>query len=85
LIHPEDIPPRREAEMLLFDLAFPRDIEPEVGRLPGITLYNLEDIEAFARLNLKHRQQEVGKAEAIIEEEIEKLMAWQRVKQLSLG
>jgi glutamyl-tRNA reductase len=27
----------------------------------------------------------VGKAEAIIEEEIEKLMAWQRVKQLSLG
>jgi glutamyl-tRNA reductase len=85
LIHPEDIPTQREREMLLFDLAFPRDIEPEVGSLPGITLYNLEDIEGFARRNLSLRQQEVGKAEAIIEEEIEKLMAWQRVKQLSLG
>jgi glutamyl-tRNA reductase len=80
LIHTEDIPARREEDMLLFDLAFPRDIEPEVGRLPGITLYNLEDIERFARHNLSLRQQEVGKAEAIIEEEIEKLMEWQRMK-----
>jgi glutamyl-tRNA reductase len=81
LIHPEDVPDERESEMLLFDLAFPRDIEPEVGRLPGITLYNLEDIEAFARRNLSLRQQEVGKAEAIIEEELDKLMVWQRMKQ----
>jgi glutamyl-tRNA reductase len=80
LIHPEDIPAERPRRMLLFDLAFPRDIDPEVGLQPGITLYNLEDIEAFARHNLTLRQHEVGKAEAIIEDELAKLMAWQRMK-----
>lgn len=70
----------RNDEMLLFDLAFPRDIEPEIGNLPGITLYNLEDIEGFARRNLSLRQHEIAKAESIIAEEMEKLEKWQQAK-----
>jgi glutamyl-tRNA reductase len=80
LIHAADIPADREEQLLLFDLAFPRDIEPAVGTMDGITLYNLDDIEVFARQNIALRHHEIGKAEDIIEEEIEKLMKWQAVK-----
>ncbi len=62
----------------LFDLAFPRDIEPEVGVVEGVTLYNLEDIEDFAQQNLVRRHKEESKALEIIEEEIENLAHWQR-------
>jgi glutamyl-tRNA reductase len=77
LIHPSDFPEDPNRNILMFDLAFPRDIEPAVGEMPGVTLYNLDDIERFARHNLTLRQQEVSHAEAIIADELEKLMKWQ--------
>lgn len=83
LIKAADLADRKEKEMLLFDLAFPRDIEPAAGTLPGVTLYNLEDIERFAQHNRRLRLAEVAKAEAIIAEEIVKLEQWQ-TKQHSL-
>ena len=64
-------------EMWVIDLAFPRDVEEDVASLPSVTLYNIEDIEAFAKKNLKLRHDEIGKAEAIIGEELEKFMTWQ--------
>jgi glutamyl-tRNA reductase len=77
LIHPSDFPEDSERNILMFDLAFPRDIEPAVGEMPGVTLYNLDDIERFARHNLSLRLQEVSHAEAIINDELDKLMKWQ--------
>jgi glutamyl-tRNA reductase len=65
----------------MFDLAFPRDIESAVGEMEGVKLYNLDDIERFARHNLSLRQQEVSHAEAIIAEELDKLMKWQSFAQ----
>ncbi len=80
ILHVSDFEGAPWRERTLFDLAFPRDIDPEVARLPGITLYNLEDIEAFARHNLSLRHNEIGKAEEIIKEEICKLEKWQQMK-----
>ncbi|MDO4164878.1 MAG: glutamyl-tRNA reductase [Bacteroides sp.] len=80
IVHIDDFAEDRSEQMILFDLAFPRDIDPAVGNMPGMTLYNLEDIESFARRNLSLRRGEIAKAEAIIEEEMEKLMKWQEVK-----
>jgi glutamyl-tRNA reductase len=77
LIHPSDFPEAPTRNILMFDLAFPRDIEPAVGEMQGITLYNLDDIERFARHNLTLRRQEVSHAEAIIADELDKLMKWQ--------
>jgi glutamyl-tRNA reductase len=81
IIHADDFPECRERELLMFDLAFPRDIEPAVGEMDGVKLYNLDDIERFARHNLSLRQQEVSHAEAIIAEELDKLMKWQSFAQ----
>lgn len=77
IIHREDIV---NETPLIFDLAFPRDVDPEVALLPGVKLYNLEDIEAFGRRNIALRKNEIGKAERIIDEELAKLYAWQEFK-----
>ena len=36
---------RAGKHMLLIDIALPRDIEPEIGKMPGVYLYNLDDLE----------------------------------------
>ena len=59
--------------LLAIDLAFPRDIDPSVGRLPNVRLYNLSDVERRVRENISIRKSEVVRAEAIIEEEIAEL------------
>ena len=71
LIHAEDIP--KGKSLLAIDLAFPRDIDPEVGTLNGVQLYNIRDVEERVRENISVRQNEVVRAEAIIEEEIAEL------------
>jgi glutamyl-tRNA reductase len=57
-------------EMLVIDLAFPRDVDEAVGNLPGVKLYNLEDIEQRVNENLDKREAEVQRAQEIIEEEL---------------
>ncbi|MDR1524394.1 MAG: glutamyl-tRNA reductase [Tannerella sp.] len=75
IIHPEDIP--EDKDMLIFDLAFPRDVSEEVATFPRIKLFNLEDIERFAKKNISLRHSEIHKAEQIINEEIAKYYQWQ--------
>ena len=60
-------------KLLAIDLAFPRDIDPSIGRLPNVRLYNLSDVERRVRENISVRKSEVVRAEAIIEEEIAEL------------
>jgi glutamyl-tRNA reductase len=48
--------------LFAIDLALPRDIEPAVGKLSNVYLYNLDDLAAIANENLKARQAEVEKA-----------------------
>lgn len=72
----EDLPMNRKKDLYLFDLANPRDIEPSVVLQPFVKLYNLEQIESLAQQNIKAREKEVAKCEAIIEEEIAELIRW---------
>ena len=76
IIHADDFPEKKE-EMLIFDLAFPRDVDAEIVRKKAVTLYNIEDIERFAQLNRSLRKKEIEKAERIISEEMIKLNKWQ--------
>jgi len=74
IVKMKDMP--TDKKMLIFDLAFPRDVEEEIGRLNGVELLNLEDIESLARENISLREEEVYKAEQIIEEEINNFYRW---------
>jgi glutamyl-tRNA reductase len=62
--------------MLLIDLAVPRDIDAACAEIDGVSLYDVDDLEAVVARNRKIRQAEARKAEGIIEEEIQHFAAW---------
>ncbi len=62
--------------MVLIDLAVPRDIDPACAELDGVSLYDVDDLQAVIARNKKVRQGEARKAEGIIEEEIQQFAAW---------
>jgi glutamyl-tRNA reductase len=62
--------------MLLIDLAVPRDIDAACGDLEGVSLRDIDDLEAVADRNRRVRQAEARKAEGIIEEEIQNFAGW---------
>jgi len=67
---------RRGKPMLLIDLAVPRDIDSACADLAGVSLYDIDDLQAVVSRNRKVRQAEARKAEGIIEEEIQHFAAW---------
>ncbi len=62
--------------MLLIDLAVPRDIDASCAEIGGVSLYDIDDLQAVIARNRKVRQAEARKAEGIIEEEIQQFAAW---------
>ncbi len=58
---------RRHKPMLLFDLAVPRDIEPEVAQLDDAYLYTIDDLERAVEDNRRGRREAAEAAEALIE------------------
>jgi len=67
---------RRGRPIFLFDIAVPRDIDPEVGQLDGAFLYDIDDLQAVISANLQERAEEAKRAERIIAEELEKFNSW---------
>jgi glutamyl-tRNA reductase len=67
---------REGREMLLIDLAVPRDIDGECAQLPGVSLYDIDDLQSVIDRNRKVRQAEARKAEGIIEEELQRFAVW---------
>jgi len=60
-------------DLLLIDIATPRDIEETASELPDVKLYNIDGLKEISDRNLQKRMQEVGRVEKIIEEEYELL------------
>jgi len=67
---------RRHRPMLMFDLAVPRDIEGEVGKLDDVFLYTVDDLGKIARDGMDVRQNAVTQAEVIIENQVTDFMHW---------
>lgn len=60
----------RRKPLIIIDLAVPRDIDPGISKLAGITLLNIDDIREEINFNLARRKVEAVFAERIIEEEV---------------
>jgi glutamyl-tRNA reductase len=67
---------RRHRPMFMVDLAVPRDIEPEAGRLDDVYLYTVDDLAQVVQTGLESRQAAVAQAEAIIETRVQSFMHW---------
>jgi glutamyl-tRNA reductase len=67
---------RQARPLLLIDLAVPRDIDSACAEIEGVSLYDIDDLQAVIARNRKVRQAEARKAEGIIEEEIQQFATW---------
>jgi glutamyl-tRNA reductase len=67
---------RGDRPMLLIDLAVPRDIDASCSGIGGVSLYDIDDLQAVVARNRRVRQAEARQAEGIIEEEIQQFAAW---------
>jgi glutamyl-tRNA reductase len=67
---------RRGRPLLLIDLAVPRDIDAACAEIPGVSLFDVDDLEAVVARNRRVRQAEARAGEGIIEEEIQRFAAW---------
>jgi glutamyl-tRNA reductase len=67
---------RQGRSLLLIDLAVPRDIDSACAEIDGVSLYDIDDLQAVIARNRRVRQAEARKAEGIIEQEIQHFAAW---------
>ncbi len=68
---------RANRALFIVDLGVPRNVEAAVSELYNIYVYNIDDLTAIVDQNRKAREEEVPRAEAIVEEHVAKFQAWQ--------
>jgi glutamyl-tRNA reductase len=82
VVHREDVEQARRARgsrpLFLVDIATPRDVDPAVRDLPGVFLYDMDDLKAVAQANLKTRERQAASARGIVEQEIAAFRDWRR-------
>src|SRR4051812_2889779 len=76
----ESVTRHRGSPLFIIDVAVPRDVDPEVGDIEQVFLYNVDDLQGIVQENLSRRAAEIDRAEAIVNEEVSKFMAWQRAR-----
>ena len=54
----------------------PRNVDPTIGRLPGVNLLNVDEISAYAQQQMDARQDHIPRANAIVEEEFTTFDTW---------
>ncbi|OGP75805.1 MAG: glutamyl-tRNA reductase [Deltaproteobacteria bacterium RBG_16_49_23] len=67
---------RKQKPIFFIDIADPRDVEPGVGDIENVYLYNIDDLQKVSNENIKDREKEAQKAEAIVRDEVAKFVAW---------
>jgi glutamyl-tRNA reductase len=66
---------RGNRPLFLIDIAVPRDIDADVQELPNVYLYNVDHLEQIVRENVRQRQQELERCQAIIAERAAALLS----------
>ncbi|MCB9372496.1 MAG: glutamyl-tRNA reductase [Microthrixaceae bacterium] len=61
--------------LLIVDIAVPRDIDPSVGGIDGVTLLDMDDLRVFAEAGLAQRRREVHAVDHIVGDEVERYLA----------
>jgi glutamyl-tRNA reductase len=62
---------RKMRNLFLIDLSVPRNIDPQVGRVDGAYLYNIDDLQQVTESNRELRMQKAEQGEAIVARELE--------------
>jgi glutamyl-tRNA reductase len=80
VIYVDDVSPaltqRKGAPLVLVDIAVPRDVDLDVGKLPGVVLHDIDRLEATLDQNLSRRYDAVPGVEEIVARETRRVMEW---------
>lgn len=72
----EPIVKEKEGPLFMVDIAVPRDIDPEIGGLPSVHLYDIDDLEDVVNQNLEERKKAAGIISGWIDEGTEQFYQW---------
>ena len=74
---------RRNRPMFFIDIAVPRDVDPEMNKLDGIFVYDIDDLQQVAAAHMEARNREASDAETLIAGEVERFHQRQRTVNLA--
>ena len=69
---------RHERPMVMVDISVPRDIAPEVAEIPGVALFDIDDLERVVEMNLNGRRLEAERGEDLVMDAVDAFAAWKR-------
>ena len=61
---------RRNRPMCLIDISVPRNIDPAVGKVPNVFVFDIDDLESVISSNIREREREAERAELIVQSEV---------------
>lgn len=76
IIHKQDVQEilkERKNDLVIIDIAIPKDVDDTVGQLQGVHLYNIDSLSEIAKENMELRREEAEKASIIVEDELIKI------------
>ena len=68
---------RANRALFFMDLGLPRNIDPGIGKLYNVYLYNVDDLSEIVAQNRHARENEIPKADGIVEEQVGRFLSWQ--------
>jgi glutamyl-tRNA reductase len=74
---------RRNRPAFLIDIAVPRNIDPGINDLANVFLYDIDDLQEVVNANLRERMKEADRAEQLVSEEVERMMARLKVVEIT--
>ena len=67
---------RGDSPLVIIDIAVPRNVEPTVGQMDNVFLYNIDHLNEISEQNRRAREDEAGKAEQVIAYEVDRFDTW---------
>ncbi|HVF50601.1 MAG TPA: glutamyl-tRNA reductase [Pyrinomonadaceae bacterium] len=74
---------RRNQPAFFIDISVPRNVDPAVGNLDNLFVFDVDDLEAVIASNIRERERESERAELIVEDEVEQFQ--QALRNLDIG
>jgi glutamyl-tRNA reductase len=72
----------RYRPIFMIDIALPRDIEPAVGEIENVYLYNIDDLQQVVSGTMEQRKEAVEAARAIVTRQVDGFVAWHRAREM---
>jgi glutamyl-tRNA reductase len=73
---------RKYRPIFMIDIAVPRDIDPGVGEIDGVFLYNVDDLQQVVASTLAARKDAIDAARAIVTRSVDEFLIWHRAREM---